>query len=117
MLDKTQVHEVVLAGALELPLHHAEQQVGKLARQLPASQDQPVLPCALPPLSVFAEVQFSDNNILTNLDHLDQFLPPQGAVFQQQGAQNQVHTIPLLCHQGRNHLLQVFHNCVKLSNI
>ena len=53
--------------------------------QLPASQDQPVLPCALPPLSVFAEVQFSDNNILTNLDHLDQFLPPQGAVFQQQG--------------------------------
>ena len=72
MLDKTQVHEVVLAGALELPLHHAEQQVGKLARQLPASQDQPVLPCALPPLSVFAEVQFSDDNILTNLDHLDQ---------------------------------------------
>ena len=25
MLDKTQVHEVVLAGALEPPLHHAEQ--------------------------------------------------------------------------------------------
>ena len=25
MLDKMQVHEVVLAGALERPLHHAEQ--------------------------------------------------------------------------------------------
>ena len=38
MLDKMQVHEVVLAGALERPLHHAEQlldpEVGKLDNYL-----------------------------------------------------------------------------------
>ena len=76
MLDKMQVHEVVLAGALERPLHHAEQLLDVTLRWgswpetdrhdnyllLKTNQFyQEALPCALPPLSVFAEVQFSDN--------------------------------------------------------
>ena len=74
MLDKMQVHEVVLAGALERPLHHAEQLLDVTLRWgswpetdrhdnyllLKTNQFyQEALPCALPPLSVFAEVQFS----------------------------------------------------------
>jgi len=76
MLDKMQVHEVVLAGALERPLHHAERLLDVTLRWgswpetdrhdnyllLKTNQFyQEALPCALPPLSVFAEVQFSDN--------------------------------------------------------
>ena len=75
-LEKMQVHEVVLAGALERPLHHAEQLLDVTLRwgSWPESDRhdnylllktnqfyQEALPCALPPLSVFAEVQFSDN--------------------------------------------------------
>ena len=76
VLEKMQVHEVVLAGALERPLHHAEQLLDVTLRWgswaetdrhdnyllLKTNQFyQEALPCALPPLSVFAEVQFSDN--------------------------------------------------------
>ena len=89
MLDKMQVHEVVLAGALERPLHHAEQLLDVTLRWgswpetdrhdkylLKTNQFyQEVLPCALPPLLVFAEVQFSDNKILTNLDPRNPFRP------------------------------------------
>ena len=92
MLDKMQVHEVVLAGALEHPLH-AEQLLDVTLRWgswpetdrhdnyllLKTNQFyQEALPCALPPLSVFAEVHFLDKKILTNidilinLDHVDQ---------------------------------------------
>ena len=93
MLDKMQVHEVVLAGALERPLHHAEKLLDVTLRWgswpetdrhdnyllLKTNQFyQEALPCALPPLSVFAEVHFLDKKILTNidilinLDHVDQ---------------------------------------------
>ena len=87
-LEAMHVHEVVLGGALERPLHHSEklldvtlrwgswpetdrhdnylllksslfyQEVGpSLRAYITGSQ---ALPCALPPLSVMAEVQFSD---------------------------------------------------------
>ena len=92
MLDKMQVHEVVLAGALERPLHHAEQLLDVTLRWgswpetdrhdkyllLKTNQFyQEVLPCALPPLSVFAEVQFSDNKILAS----ETFFDPWKVVF------------------------------------
>ena len=90
MLDKMQVHEVVLAGALERPLHHAEQLLDVTLRWgswpetdrhdkyllLKTNQFyQEVLPCALPPLLVFAEVQFSDNKNFTNLGLRNLFRP------------------------------------------
>eukprot|EP00092_Neocalanus_flemingeri_P004733 GFUD01005098.1.p1 GENE.GFUD01005098.1~~GFUD01005098.1.p1 ORF type:complete len:1563 (+),score=315.45 GFUD01005098.1:146-4834(+) len=75
-LDKMFIHEVVLGGSLERPLHHSEKMLDVTLRwgtwdaedrhdnYLLLKTNQfylEALPCAIPPLSVFAEVQFSEN--------------------------------------------------------
>ena len=75
-LEKMFIHEVVLGGSLERPLHHSEKMLDVTLRwgtwtesdrhdnYLLLKTNQfylDALPCAIPPLSVFAEVQFSEN--------------------------------------------------------
>jgi len=75
-LEKMFIHEVVLGGSLERPLHHSEKMLDVTLRwgtwhendrhdnYLLLKTNQfylEALPCAIPPLSVFAEVQFSEN--------------------------------------------------------
>jgi len=75
-LDKMFIHEVVLGGSLERPLHHSEKMLDVTLRWGTWNENDrhdnylllktnqfylEALPCAIPPLSVFAEVQFSEN--------------------------------------------------------
>jgi len=70
------IHEVVLGGTLERPLHHSEKMLDVTLRwgtwaeadrhdnYLLLKENQfykEAIPCAIPPLSVFAELLFSDN--------------------------------------------------------
>ena len=78
-LESLFIHEVVMGGCLERPLHHQEKLLDVTLRW--GSWDEAdrhdnylllkhnsfyseALPCALPPLSVAAEVMFSDNSAI-----------------------------------------------------
>ena len=78
-LEAMFIHEVVMGGSLERPLHHSERLLDVTLRW--GSWDEAdrhdnylllkhnlfyseALPCALPPLSVAAEVMFSGNSAI-----------------------------------------------------